>query len=100
MSLIRKGWKVPCRIIQEDFLWFAEVDGSRARYTVADPFDCPQIVHIHEWGEKVSDRHYGYLIGIKEWAKRHDPDHPCLNPWTSMDPMNLRPLIPRKPWTP
>jgi hypothetical protein len=101
LSLVRQGWKVPCQIISLDFRWLAEIDERRARYTVTDPFDCPQIVRIHEWGEKISDRQYDWLVGIKGWARQHDQDHPCLNPRTPMDPMKLRPLIPRsKQWMP
>ena len=101
MSIVRRGWKVPCRIYYEDFLWWAEVDEEASGYNVVDPFDCPKIVRIHEWGEKISDRHYDWLVGIKPYYRQHDPTHPCLNPWTSMDPMKLRPLIPRRDgWTP
>lgn len=101
LALVRNGWKVPCRIYHEDFVWWVEIDQEHSGYNVTDPFECPKIVHVHEWGEKISDRQYDWLIAIKGWAAMHDPDHPCLQPWTSMDPMNLRPLIPRRSeWTP
>ena len=100
MSLIRNGWKVPCRIVQGIDVWWAEVNEMVQGYHI-DPFDCPAIIRIHEWGEKVSDRQYDWLIGIKAWARQNDPTHPCLHPWTSMDPNKLRPLIPRREeWTP
>jgi hypothetical protein len=81
-------------------MWTGEIDGQ-TRHAVLDPFDCPLIIRIHEWGEKISDRQYDWLVGIKGWAAQHDTSHPCLNPWTSIDVTNLRPLIPRsKGWTP
>jgi hypothetical protein len=101
MALIRRGWKVPCRIIQKGLIWCGEVNEILQPYTVQEPFDCSIIVRIHEWGEKISDRQFDYLIGIKAWARMNSPDHPCLSPWKPIDPMNLRPLLPRSTtWTP
>jgi hypothetical protein len=102
LALVKGGWRVPCRICHEDNgfdpYWWGEIDGEANGLRVRDPFDCPVIVQIHEWGEKISDRQFDWLVAIKQWAAQHDPSHPCLHPRRRIDHMNLRPLIPRKPW--
>jgi len=98
LSLVRGGWRVPCRILHR-FGWSAEID-ERVYEAVDDPFQCAAIRRIHDGGEKIDQETYDWLIEMKRWAEREDSSHPAINPLHPIDHMSLRPLLPREDtWT-
>lgn len=92
MRLVRKGWsRVPARILFEDGLWQAEIDGSRGP-KVQNPLNSSGVMRVWETARRVPQHEYDKAVEIKEWAKQNDPTHPALNPRQAIDLTEMNPL--------
>ena len=89
--LVKNGWKVPCRIEQnESGEWRATVDGENGPWC-ADWIEAG-VDKIWLYAEEIAEHEYLYLLAMKE---RADPDHPSRNPRKAVDYNLLKPIIPR-----
>lgn len=93
VSLTRGAWKVPARIVHEDGLWHAEIDGEE--YTAhSDPTLAAMVDYVWHSGLRIDQAAYDWLMVLKDWARANNPDHPCLSPRRAIDPNRLRPIMP------
>src|SRR4051812_34220760 len=92
MPLTQKGWSVPCRILQDLNGWRAEVNG-RWLMPHPDPAQAEGVAAIWHRADIISESDYRWLHAYIEWARQHQPDHPCLRPHRRMDPATL-PILP------
>jgi hypothetical protein len=95
LSLVSKAWKVPARIVFEDGLWRAIIDGI-ARDQHADPAHAPDVAWVWQSGLIIDENTYAWLNATREWARLHDSMHPSLSPRRAIDPAKLEPIIPRR----
>lgn len=97
MTMVRKGWQVPCRIVHGDGRWHAVIDG-RTYDSHPDPSHAPRLADVWHNGTIIDESEYDYLAAVREHARATgDEHHPSLNPTTSIHPNRLRPIIPRTP---
>lgn len=93
MRLVKKGWaKVPARIICDDGVWQAEINGALEGPKVCDPLMSRSIMRIWETGRMVDLHVYQYAQDLKAWAEQHEPSHPAANPRTPIDLTAMNPL--------
>lgn len=93
-ALVRKAWRVPCRIIRtEAGLWQAEIDDvlNPAHH---DPAHAEGVAMLWHGGVKIPESDYRWLCAVREWAKANAPEHPALSPRKAIDPRRLTPLAP------
>lgn len=91
LALVRGGWRVPARIVRDDNGWSAEVD-SEMQLGHPDPALATMLANVWHGGMKISEADYRWLLAIKDHARQHDPDHPCLSPRKKIDPRRLKPF--------
>lgn len=90
--LVKDGWRVPGRIICDDEgRWHAEIDGT-AYPAHADPALAPMVDALWHGGIKIPQADFDWLIEIREFARKYDPDHPSLHPRDPISPRSLRPM--------
>jgi hypothetical protein len=93
MRLVKKGWsKVPARLIYEDGLWQAEINGALEGPKVANPLDSRSVMRVWEAGRMVSQPEYDHAIALKLWAEKNEPTHPAANPRQPIDLTAMNPL--------
>lgn len=93
MRLVKKGWnKVPARIIYENRLWRAEINGELDGPAVDDPLKSTSVMRIWETGRIVPEPEYRHAIDLKAWALRKDPTHPAANPRRPIDLTEMKPV--------
>jgi hypothetical protein len=92
IRLVKKGWnKVPARIVSENGLWWAEIDGIPDGPKVADPLRSGAIMRVWEAGTKIEQGQYDYALALKAWALKNAPTHPAANPRQPIDLTKLDP---------
>ena len=96
MRLVRNGWRVPCRIVHDENGWHAIINGE-VQPAFPDPYDAPFVATLHERGLRIDQPTYDWLIALKAYAEAHEPDHPAARPLLAIDPMQLKPIMPRTP---
>jgi hypothetical protein len=90
----RGGWRVPAQIVCDDGLWYAIIDGVPGNSHI-NPEHAPGVDTIWTSGLRLPEADFRYLEAVRAWAIDNDPSHPALHPFKSIDPMQLRPLMPR-----
>lgn len=91
MSLVRKGWAVPCMISIVNGQWQATVDGKELPPD-ADPALAERVSDIWHSGHFIDRSEYLWRLAIKEHSERSDPDHPSLHPMKPISLNRLKPL--------
>jgi hypothetical protein len=91
IRLVRKGPFVPARIVHEDGLWSAVINGQESHKN-ADPYEVPMIHRIWPCERTITEDRYAYLNDLRVWAIANDPKHPAANPRTPIDLTELKPL--------
>jgi len=95
MPITRGGWSVPCQIELTTVGWRATIDGF-SHAADLDPWRAEGVSSIHAYGEKIDRATFDWLLEVKAWAAKHNPEHPCLWPRRAIDFGKLRPLYPRR----
>lgn len=90
-QLVKRGWRVPARILFADGLWRAELDGKLCD-AHPDPIYADYVARIWQAGIKIDEQTYHWLLAMKAHARAHEPDHPAANPREAIDHGLLRPL--------
>lgn len=94
LALVRRGWKVPCRIVRDDDGWHAEVDGV-AHPAHPDPAHAYLVDAVWHGGIRIPESEYLWLEAVRAWALAHEPgSHPAANPRKAIDPRRLAPIMP------
>lgn len=95
VKLCRGGPKLPCRIVHENCLWWAEVNGER-HLAAADPEQSETVLRVWQHGERSDASEFDYLNALREWARASQPEHPLLHPLRSVAQSltHLPPVIP------
>jgi hypothetical protein len=100
LRLVRRGWQVPARIIEQDGSFTAEVNGEPLKVVwTRDELEASAVSDLVEgrlfahpllrivlFGEATDEPTYRYRLAMKDWAETHDKDHPAANPTKPMDP--------------
>lgn len=95
MRLVRGGPLVAAAIVRDAHgRWRAVIDGSPAGFPATDPDDAPGVVRIWHGAQHSTQEEHDYLAAMKRWAAQHDPNHPCLHPYKSIDVGLLAPVVP------
>ena len=94
LRLARGAWRVPCRIVHDEDGWHAEINGD-VQPASPDPYAAPGVAHVHERGLRIDQPTYDWLVALKAYVEAHEPDHPAARPLDPIDPMQLRPIMPR-----
>lgn len=94
VRLVRKGFRVPARIIHDGEKWQAEVDGEM-QTPHPDPALAAMVADIWYGGRQIDQQEYDYLVAVKEHARVNNPQHPCLHPRCAIDHRVLTPIMPR-----
>lgn len=95
---IRRGWAVPCRIVESDGQFQCYLDGELMpgswaeeeiagfwiQFLIADSVH--PIVQIQCHGITCDEATYAHRMAMKVWAAQSAPDHPCLH---TMRPIDL-----------
>jgi hypothetical protein len=92
LRLVRKGQRVPARIILENGWWRAEINGVEEGPRVEDPLASRSIVRIWESGQMVSQEVFDHALALKAWAEKNDPTHPAANPRQPVDLTKMQPV--------
>jgi hypothetical protein len=97
VRLVAKGWKVPAKLDMLHDVWTAMVDGSPALgfWTLEEFRDLPDTnlaQRVHLYGEPITQSEYDYLLALRDYARAHRPDHPCLHPHKPID-IRLQPVL-------
>lgn len=93
LTFCRDGWLVPARIVHDDGLWHAVVDGV-AHSAHADPLFAPWVFRLWQGAERADEADYRWRLKLRAWAAEHAPTHPCLRPETPMYRLIAPPIIP------
>lgn len=103
LALVRGGWKTPCMIFTVGQNYTGVVNGEPLRRTWTEEdleaeaaeftaqgelFNHP-LLRIVLFGELTDEATYRYRLAMKDWARLHRPNHPCLRPAVPMDPNTL-----------
>lgn len=95
-------WKVPARIGLENGLYTAEIDGEAIDGSWSEDDIEWQLFewlthagsypffHLVLFGRPSTGAEFKWLLALKDWAAIHNPNHPCLHPLRSMDPLTLK----------
>ena len=99
-----RAWKVPALLFyagSDVSYWSAYVDGeSVERHWSEQDLEAEAAQAISEgelfkhpllrivlFGETSDEPTYRYLLSLRDWARLHRPNHPCLHPLRPMDPL-------------
>jgi len=93
LRLVKGGWAVPAQIVETAAGWCAIID-EIALPPNPDPAQAEGVERVWTSGHKIDEAEYRYLTAVKEYAAKHAPDHPALNPRKPIDHMLLRPILP------
>lgn len=85
---------VPARILHQDGLWSAEIDGAPAGLPEEDPDRQEAVMRIWHGGRRSDDSEHAYLAAVKRWAADNQPEHPLLHPTKRIDLNRLPPVLP------
>ena len=91
LRLVRGGPLVGARIVHEDGLWSAWIDGELAD----EPAPQPSLAVFRIWhGGSSCDRSiYDFRLAVKSWAMANDPSHPSMQPNAVIDLGSRRSLF-------
>jgi hypothetical protein len=91
LRLAKGAWPVPCLVTYTKDGWQATIDGE-AFEPHPDPWHATGVDRVHHYGQRISAAEYDRLLEAKEWARQHQPDHPCLHPRRAIDRLTIKPL--------
>ena len=80
VKLVRGGPRVPARIVCENGLWSADIDGKPCGAAHEDPLYADGVFRVWQGGKIIDETEYRHMLAIKSWAAEHRPTHPSQNP--------------------
>lgn len=91
MRLVPRGWAAPCQIIlHPDGTWQAIIDGD-AGAASPDPVQAG-VDRIWHSGTRIPEDEFRFLNAVREWAKKHQLEHPAANAMLPIRPGLLKPI--------
>lgn len=94
VALVPGGWKVPVEITTVQCGWGLVLDGTghplewsaedvllayAQGMLTGELFNHPML-RVVLFGEPIPEHAYLHRLALKDWARLHAPDHPCLHP--------------------
>lgn len=98
VALVPGGWKVPVEITTVQCGWGLVVDGTghplewsaedvllayAQGLLTGELFNHPML-RVVLFGEAIPEHQYLHRLAMKDWARTHEPEHPCLHPEHAM----------------
>lgn len=99
LSMTRGGWKVAARLSLSGGKWVAIVDGEidptqpTPEQLLTMDATAHAIGRIMLYGQECSEAEYLRRLAMKNWARDHAPNHPCLNPYAPINSFTAPPAI-------
>ena len=100
IRLVRAGPFVPAKITHAGGLWCCTINGEE-RTRADNPWAVADMDRVWFYGQRIAESEYDYMLAMKLFAERHQPEHPSANPRKAIDLRLLPPLYQRKkdPWS-
>ena len=86
MRLVKGGPLVGARIVHEDGLWSAWIDGAPCGPPHPDPVYANGVYRIWHNAAFSDELSYNFRMELRAWALKHDPEHWAARPQL---PVNL-----------
>ena len=80
LRLVRGGPMVAGRIVHENGLWHAVINGEKQGEPHPDPAQAAGVMRLWHGGHRITESLYSFRLSLKAWATAHDPSHPAANP--------------------
>lgn len=88
VRLVRFGPWVAAKIVNENGLWWVELDG-REYGGDADPWRAEHMERVWFHGHRIAEDEYRAALAVSMWARTNAPDHPAATPDRPIDMISV-----------
>lgn len=92
LRLVKGGPLVGARIVCDNGLWSAWIDGLLCGPPHPDPVYATGVYRIWYSGTRSDEGTYLFRLDLREWALRHDPEHWAARPYQPIA-LDVRPPL-------